>query len=218
MRNIKLREGSPKAVPRSRLTPDLGARHDVVWDRSRAARHRAHPSGMRTVSSSAHAGRRRPADASCRADMWREDAVLANAGGANSSCGSAKGSSCTRPWRARPRPCYREVAVAGRGGGGVQIKTSPRAVRSGAMRERGAGLMTAAGSVVQCASDTAGPRALSMAPAHLPVAVIRACAESEQQGLAAARRLAPTPKVKASVAQAQPAGNICIGRKHRCWW
>ena len=115
MRNIKLREGSPKAVPRSRLTPDLGARHDVVWDRSRAARHRAHPSGMRTVSSSAHAGRRRPADASCRADMWREDAGLATAGGANSSCGSAKGSSRTMPWRARPRPCHHEVEVAGRG-------------------------------------------------------------------------------------------------------
>jgi len=109
--------------------------------------------------------------------------------------------------------------VAGRGAvAHLQIKTSPRAVRSGAMRERGAVLMTAAGSVVQCASDTAGPRALSMAPAHLPVAVIRACAESEQQGLAAARRLAPTRKVKASVAQAQPAENICIGRKHRCWW
>ena len=39
-------------------------------------------------------------------------------------------------------------------------------------------------SVVQCASDTAWSRALPMAPAHLPVAVIRACAESEQQGLA----------------------------------
>ena len=112
---IGLQGPSPNGFRRRPLKPDLGARHDVVWDRSRAARHRAHPSGMRTVSSTAHAGRRRPAGASCRADMWREDAVLTNAGGANSSCGSAKGSSRTMPWRARPRPCYHEVAVAGRG-------------------------------------------------------------------------------------------------------
>ena len=75
------------------------------------------------------AGRRRPADASCRADMWREDAVLASAGGANSSCGSAKGSSRTMPWRARPRPCYHEVAVAGRG----RWRTDQNVAASGAV-------------------------------------------------------------------------------------
>ena len=144
---------------------------------------------MRTASSSAHAGRRRPADASCRAGMWRR-----------TRSGRPRGAQTHRvvQRRARRARCRgardrgRVIMMAGRwrAGGGqgavahLQIKTSPRAVRSGAMRERGEVLVTAAGSVVQCASDTAWARAPPMAPAHLPVAVIRACAESEQQGLA----------------------------------
>ena len=57
--------------------------------------------------------------------------------------------------------------VAGRGAvAHLQIKTSPRAVRSGAMRERGAVLMTAAGSVALWGPRVTGRMAMVHARLH----------------------------------------------------
>ena len=170
---IRLRRGSPKAVPRPHMKPDLGARHDVVLGGplSSASQWHAHSQQQCTRRTSAasrcelsrvHVAGGRGLDdrGERKLIMWLCAGLVAHDAVARAT------EAVSSRWRAGGGQ------VAGRGAvAHLQIKTSPRAVRSGAMRERGAVLMTAVGSVVQCASDTAGRWALPMAPAHLPVAV-----------------------------------------------
>ena len=94
----------------------MGARHDVVWDRSRAARHRAHPSGVACAQSAAvhtpdAGGRPMRAVARTRGGRTRPW-LMREVQTHHVALRRARRARCRG---ARPRPCHHEVEVAGRG-------------------------------------------------------------------------------------------------------